>query len=55
MENKKLYIDKCFYFNVFHGELDIEADYPDGYTFAEVTKEKAKEIIEFLQEFVGEE
>lgn len=52
MDNK-LEISKRFYLDFYKDELNINHDdIDDYYSYDIVTKEKAKEIIEFLTKFV---
>lgn len=49
----ELKISKRFYFDFYNDELNINHDDEDTwFSYDVVTKEKAKEIIEFLTKFV---
>lgn len=53
MKDKELNISEYFYFDIFNGDLCINIDEDRVYLRTDIiTKEKAKEIIEFLTKFV---
>lgn len=56
MKDSMLIIDECFCIESFNNVVDIEFECNNHvFTSESITKEKAKEIIEFLTKFVGEE
>ena len=56
MEDNILKIDDCFFIECFNNVVDVEFECNNHiFTSESITKEKAKEIIEFLTKFIGEE